>query len=362
MPQATRQQQQKRPNILVIYTGGTFGMDSPLRPAKSEQALLQLPRLTPNELKARLMVRLPQMNELANCDIDVLFNRDSAHIGPEEWIGLADRIQSSWDEHDGFVILHGTDTLPYTASALSFLLNPCKKPVVITGAQLPLSSLLTDARRNLLSAIEIAAYGPRPLVSQVTLFFDDRLLQGNRSRKRSASEFEAFDSPRAEPIAWAGTRITFAKNHSSMRWLKSARRARPLKPAFNGNVAMLHLTPGFPARIVRETLLNTVDALILIAFPSGTAPTHDEEFVKLLREAKKRKTPVITVTESAAHATSASPVVYEAGQKLLSEGCFGAGSMTPECAYVKAALLLGQSGGKAQFGKLWKTELAAEGA
>jgi L-asparaginase len=173
------------PKVLIIYTGGTFGM------VPSEGGFA-IDDISAKALKQRIETFVPELRYLAHCDIEVALNCDSAHIGPEEWIQLANLIKKKSSQYDGVVVLHGTDTLSYTASALSFLLRPCKKPVIITGAQRPLASIRTDARRNLLSAVEIAATGPRDVVSQVCVFFDDRLLQGNLTRKRSATDFFCF--------------------------------------------------------------------------------------------------------------------------------------------------------------------------
>lgn len=328
------------PRVLILYTGGTFGM---------EQGL-SLPDLSAGSLRDRLQARVPELKDLARCEIDIVLNCDSAHLGPDEWMLLARRVREKWRRFDGVVILHGTDTLAYSASALSFLLRPCLRPVVLTGAQRPLSALRTDARRNLISAVDIAAHGPRETVRQVSIFFDEVLLQGNRARKRSASEFAAFESPQAPPLAVVGTSIRYAPARAR------ARRSPALEPAFNRNVAMLQVTPGFPSASVARGLLPGLDGLVLIVFPSVTAPTHDPAFLGLLREARRRGVPVVIATESA----GAEPPGYAAGRALFEEGCLWAGAMTPECAYVRTQLLLGQRGGAAAFARRWKADYAGE--
>jgi L-asparaginase len=276
---------------------------------------------------------------------------------------LADRIQAKWRKYDGVVLLHGTDTMAYTASALSFLLRPCLRPVVLTGAQQPLSALRTDARRNLISAVEIAAHGPREHVGHVSVFFDSRLFQGNRVRKRSASEFGAFESPQAAPLAVVGTSIRYKDAGGARRRRKPLDRSQ-LLPGFSGGVALLHVTPGLPARSLREQWLPKLAGLVCVVFASGTAPTQDPDFIELLREARRRGTPVVITTEGAseggAGAGLTSLKTYEAGQKMLDEGASWAGSMTPECAYVKAAWILAQPGGARRFASLWKRNFADE--
>jgi len=330
---------------------------------KDNPTLLRVPRLSsPATLKRRLLEQAPQIHTIANCEIDLFLNRDSAHVGPGEWLALAKRIQSRWRSFDGVVVLHGTDTMPYTACALSFLLRPCLKPVVLTGAQLPLAAPLTDARRNFLSAIEIAAHGPRNIAGRVSILFDDVLLQGNRARKTSAESFGAFKTPGLAPLAEVGT---------SIRYLSRPRAAREKTPprmnaAFNPCVLLLQVTPGFPSRIVNDEFLSRINrhegALVLSVFGSGTAPTNDSDFIGLLREARQRGIPVVAVSESQRAGVESGPHVYEAGRALLREGCHWAGRMTPECAYVKTAWIAAQAEARSAggFGRLWKREFAEE--
>jgi L-asparaginase len=346
--------------VLIIYTGGTFGMD-----LGNGKEPLSVPRLSKDLLEKRLRDRVPELAGLADCDIEILLNRDSAHIGPDDWLMLARHIKSRWKKYDGIVVLHGTDTLSYTAAALSFLLRPCPKPIVLTGAQKPLASIRTDARRNLISAVEIAASGRRKSLQQVTLFFDDRLLQGNRARKRSSTEFFAFDSPKCQPLARVGTSIHFSAADPSIRLGKA-----PLKmqDAFSRKVALLQLTPGFPAEAVEKGLLPQVEALVLVVFASGTATTHDPAFLSLLRKAKETGKPVVGVTDDVSLAggqggrkSGGTPVAtYEAGKALLEEGCYWADQMTAESAYVKTCFVLGQADGAKQFGKYWRRNFAGE--
>jgi L-asparaginase len=346
--------------VLIVYTGGTIGMES------GAGRGLATPKLSPTALNRRLRKRVPELEGLARCDVEVLLNRDSAHVGPDEWRNFARAIEARWDDYDGVVLLHGTDTMAYTASALSFLLRPCLKPVILTGAQRPLSALRTDARRNLISAVEIAAQGPRELVNQVSVFFDNRLFQGNRVRKRSASEFGAFESPLSQPLAVVGTEINYALPSSNGARRDAVAGKARLEPLFSRNVALLHVTPGFPSRTLREKFLPSLDGLVLVIFPSGTAPTHDPDFIELLQAARKQEVPVVVVTEGHGDgmprgAGATHPATYAAGQQLLSEGGYWAASMTPECAFVKASWILAQKDGARKFGQLWKRDFAGEG-
>ena len=316
-------------------------------------APLALPGLSKTKLAETIRSRVPELASIARCEIDILLNRDSAHVGPTEWRDMAARIRARQSQFDGVVLLHGTDTLAYTASALSFLLRPCKKPVVITGAQRPLSAIRTDARRNLISAVEIAADGPRDIVGQVTVFFDDQLYQGNRVRKRSASEFAAFSSPKAPSLARVGTEIIYDETQRI-----SKRSSSPiLEPTFCREVALFQVTPGFPSGIIARKLLPELKALVLTIFPSGTAPTHEPEFLLLLRTARAAGKPVVLVTEGTRPLPHQG---YAAGAALRAPGIFWADGMTPECAFVKTCLLLGQ-GDSRHFATIWRQNLAGEG-
>lgn len=331
------------PKILILYTGGTFGMDA---------EPLTIPKLSPAALKRRLLDWVPELASLARCEVEIMMNRDSAHVGSAEWIALARHIRSRWSKFDGVVVLHGTDTLAFTASALSFLLRPCLKPVVLTGAQRPLAALRTDARRNLISAVEIAATRRPGRLSQVSVFFNDLLFQGNRVRKRSAVDFAGFDSPKASALARVGAQIQF-----DGRAFKKVPAAPLLQDEFSSRVAMLWLTPNLPARALREKLLPELEGVVLVAFPSGTAPTHDPEFIGFLKEARARRIPVVVATEGVGVTGSE----YKAGKEMLALGCLWSGAMTPECAYIKASWLLGQRAGASGFKKLWEKEIAFEG-
>ncbi len=341
--------------VLILYTGGTFGME----PGKGRRAL-KTPRLSEAGLVSRFRRHVPELDSVARTRVEILMNCDSAHIGPQDWVEIADRIKKRWNQYDGFVVLHGTDTLAYTASALSFLLRPCKKPVVLTGAQRPLASVRTDARRNLVSAVELAASGRSELGRQVSIFFDDQLFQGNRTRKRSAQDFRGFESPQAPAIADVGAAIRFHAGAASRRL---APRAGKMQDRFSERVPLLHVTPGFPSALIREQLLPSVDGLVLVIFQSGTAPTHDAEFIALLREARRLGKPIVSVTESRTEfpGQRMKPAFYEAAKRMTREGALSAGDLTPECAWVKASWLLAQPHGAERFADRWKREFAGEG-
>ena len=352
--------------VLILYTGGTFGMEIKQSP-QGKLTSLSIPHLSNPVLKKRFKKQVPELKKIAQCDVEVIMNRDSSHISANEWIQMARIIQKKWDNYDGIVILHGTDTLAYTASALSFLLRPCKKPVILTGAQRPLSALRTDARNNLISSVELAAQKTahsHQESEQVMVFFGNTLFQGNRIRKHSSIDFNAFESPHTVPLAVTGTTIRSLPKHQRASVQSLSR--KKLLPQFSSKILMCHITPGFPSEAISKEVLSSLDALILVAFLSRTAPTNDPSFIKLIRRARKLEIPVIITTEEGstsahlAHHLKEEKTQYSVEAELFAEGCLWSGSMTPECAYVKASLIAGQPKGRSQFKALWKENLAHE--
>lgn len=343
---------QKR--VLIVYTGGTFGMGG-------KAPSYHVPDLSPRALEKRLKERVPELNELARCRVHIEFNLDSAHVGPEQWLSLARAITKHRKACDGVVVLHGTDTLAYTASALSFLFKTktyyFDKPVILTGAMRPLSSIRTDARRNLISSVEIAASAQTHGHRGVMVFFNDRLLKGNRARKKSATEFAAFESIGAQPLAHVGSEIIFERSQNK----KSPKLG--LAPGFSSKILMVHVAPSASW----NSLSTDLDALVLCVYPSGTGPTRDPSFMTMLKKLKTSGVPVVLVSESQ---SSLNPELYEAGRDMFKQGVFWAGTMTPEAAFVKASLICSQkqmvhaANAEARhkfFGTHWNKSWADEG-
>jgi L-asparaginase len=323
--------------VLILYTGGTLGMTFP-----TERSALKVPPLSSTLLRERLSSRVPELKEIAETQIDVLMNRDSCQFSPEDWVEIADRIRREQKRFDGFVVLHGTDTMAYTASALSFLLSDLRKPIVITGSQRPLAAIRTDARRNLISAVEVAAGElPPGLPSSVLVLFDRFVFQGNRVRKRSSSQFEAFEAPKHAPLAEIGTSIHWRPGVSEPSSSKKTKAKKPLLGQFHRKIVSLSLTPGMDWRLMDSRWLSRVSGILLEVYPSSTAPTENSAFVEFLKCAKKHHVPVVLITEDH-HPARASRLRYESLAQLLDLGCISAFEMTRECAWVKTSLLLGQ--------------------
>lgn len=325
-------QPRNKQKILVIYTGGTFGM----------LETLEIPKLSASALKKRLLDQAPEMKKIADCDVEVPFNLDSCQMGAFHWFALAALVHEKQKKYDGVVILHGTDTLSYTASALSYLLSPSPIPIVITGAQKPLSTLRNDARLNFISSLEVAANAPHALRNRVMVVFHDEVFLGSRVRKKSAFDFAAFESPRFPVLAKIGSKIIYQESIHSLPKLS---RKNPLLTEFMKKatdrpipkILNTHVTPEFAASIFNFQLLNELDAILLTLYASGTAPTDRADFIEVLKTASEVYTPVFAITEREDAPNTLSS--YEAGRKLLKTGVFWCQDLTPEAAFVKAWIL-----------------------
>jgi L-asparaginase len=320
-----------RARILIIYTGGTFGMsydkEGVLTPFSFEYILDQLPTL----------------KNLALDITAVSFETpiDSSNINPEHWQLISSVIFDQYLQHDGFVVLHGTDTMAYTASALSFMLDGLNKPVVFTGAQLPISEPRSDARENLLTALDIASARDKeaPIVPEVCIYFDYELLRGNRSKKVESMQFDAFDSGNYPPLAKAGVKIDY--NFAVIRTTTQATSLN-LRATFETNIAILKLFPGISKNVV-SAVVNAVGlkALILETYGSGNAPTLPW-LIEELRSAIDKGIIVVNVSQCPGGRVVQGR--YETSKKLQQIGVIGGADMTTEAAVTKLMILIGEYG------------------
>lgn len=317
-------------SILIIYTGGTIGMKQnpetgALAPFNFDQILDEVPEL-----------RKFGFN-LDTYSFDPLV--DSSDINPEFWIKLALMIEENYHKYNGFVILHGTDTMSFSASALSFMLENLDKPVVFTGSQLPIGMLRTDGKENLISAIEIAAASSngQPLVPEVTIFFENQLFRGNRTTKHNAEHFNAFRSDNYPPLAQAGISIKY--NFAFIHYFTQKPELR-VHPYINSNVAVLKLFPGILPTYV-DAVLNTsgVKAVILETFGSGNALSQ-QWFLKRIKKAINNGIVLLNVTQC--HAGSVDMDKYDNGLLLKKAGVVSGKDITFEAAVVKLMFLLGK--------------------
>lgn len=257
---------------------------------------------------------------------------DSANLRPSHWTQMAGELLARWEAYDGFVVLHGTDTMAYSASALSFMLRGLDKPVVFTGSQIPWIEPRSDAPENLQTALLLAAFSP---LREVVLYFNRRLLRGNRSRKLKSSSFDAFDSPNYPHLATIGIDIAFAHD----RLLPASARDFS-QPVFDPEaVTMLAVYPGLPSRLVDAvTASPALRGLILTTYGVGNAPDGDTALMSAIGRAVERGVVVLNVTQCPTGCVSQGD--YATGAALNRIGVVGGGDMTPEAAFAKLHCLL----------------------
>jgi L-asparaginase len=318
-------------SVLIVYTGGTFGMTY-----DKEGVLI------PFDFSL-ILEHLPTLKNLALELTVISFETpiDSSNISPEHWQALGNIIHQHYDSHDGFVILHGTDTMAYTASALSFMLEGLVKPVIFTGAQLPITEPRSDARENLITALEFASSKKdgKALVPEVCIYFDYELLRGNRSKKVESMQFDAFDSGNYPPLAKAGVKMDY--NFSVIRKPKE-QTLLTLRSKMDSNISILKLFPGI-SRATVESILQTpgLKAVILETYGSGNAPTS-AWLMEALKKAVDRGIIMLNISQCPGGMVTQGR--YETSRELQRIGIIGGADMTTEAAVTKLMLLLGEYG------------------
>ena len=316
-------------SILIIYTGGTIGM------IKDRKTGLLKPFDFDN-LYSYIPVFKDFHYQIDTISFDPLV--DSSDISPGHWVRLASIIEENYLDYDGFVVLHGSDTMSYTASALSFMLENLNKPVILTGSQLPLGELRTDGRENFITAVEIAACkeDDTPVVPEVCVYFENKLYRGNRTYKYNAENFNAFASGNFPPLAEAGVHLNF---HSD-RILKPNFKKLKVHKNLDNRVAILKIFPGMTSGYVKAILnIKELKALVIESFGSGNAPTAGW-FLNSIKEAVNRGLIVVNVTQCLSGSVDMNK--YETGRGLADAGVISARDMTTSSALTKLMMLLGE--------------------
>ncbi|MGY6561110.1 MAG: asparaginase [Luteibaculaceae bacterium] len=335
-----------RPNILLIYTGGTIGM---IRQVETGI-------LVPFAFDS-LLDNIPELKHIA-ADIETIAFKepiDSSNMSPQVWVKIAEIIEQNYNTYDGFVVLHGSDTMAYTASALSFMLNNLSKPVVLTGSQLPIGIIRTDGKENLITAIEIAAQRENnaPIITEVAVYFEYKLYRGNRTYKDNSEHFEAFRSPNYPVLAKAGINIEYNYNYI----LKPTAEPFFVQKQLSNRVAIIKLFPGISERFIESLLDNAeIDVFIFESFGAGNMPTQDS-FIQVLAQAIKRGKYIVNITQC--HKGSVNHGLYETSAQLEKIGVISGSDLTAEAAITKAMYLLKNTEGE-NFASLMKSNLRGE--
>ena len=334
-----------RKRVYIAYTGGTIGMKPTRDGYKPEAGSLQ------RQMSAMPELRHPSMPSFHINEYDPLL--DSSNMTPAEWVKIARDIASVYDRYDGFVVLHGTDTMAYTTSALPFLLSGLAKPVIVTGSQIPLCEVRNDGRENLITSLLIAAKHDVP---EVCLYFGGKLLRGCRATKVSADNFAAFDSPNVPPLGTVGVDIEINRGLVRRPPRRSTLRVGELARA--PVVSALRLFPGIAPSLVRNVLLPPLQGLVLETYGVGNGPDQDGDFIAALAEATARGVVIVDCTQCLEGSVDLTE--YAAGSALARAGVISGFDMTAEAALTKLYYLFSRGFAPAKVKQQMQKDLRGE--
>lgn len=309
-----------KPKVLIVTTGGTMTM------LRGKNGCLY-----PCEDAGKLIAKVPELSMIADIDILPLANVDSSNLTPDLWIAIGRAIFQKMKDYDGFVVTHGTDTLCYTSAALSFILQELNKPVILTGSQVPLEEIGSDARANLINAVRVAISD----LAEVAVVFGSLIIRGTRAKKTSVFDLQAFISVNDIPLGTIGLSIKFSD------FARCRSRKKPLLRAFlNQNVALMPVYPGLKPEVI-DYLAQNHNGIVLEGYGAGNIPTGEKSLIPSITAAIARNVPVVVCTQCIVGSTEME--LYQVGRAALDAGAIPAMDMTPEAALVKLMWVLGQT-------------------